>query len=208
MGLSQQIAYSSLLAFFPAMAFVVGALGLFHLFDDVKRHARERKPVAAIVGTAAQIPLPDFSKWGAIDRQPMNAVRRATARQMAYAWTIPAVTQNDKADVTSLEQLRRHYGARAEQAGGKLTTTAIALKIVAGALKVFEGVARHDEEAAPGGGERAVVGAVGFFIDGHGWGAPGVGYGGSPGIETSLDAARMSACATGLGKLLRPMARL
>ena len=37
MGLSQQIAYSSLLAFFPAMAFVVGALGLFHLFDDVKR---------------------------------------------------------------------------------------------------------------------------------------------------------------------------
>ena len=37
MGLSQQIAYSSLLAFFPAMAFIVGALGLFHLFDDVKK---------------------------------------------------------------------------------------------------------------------------------------------------------------------------
>jgi membrane protein len=36
MGLSQQIAYSSLLAFFPAMAFVIGALGLFDLFDDVK----------------------------------------------------------------------------------------------------------------------------------------------------------------------------
>jgi len=37
MGLSQQIAYSSLLAFFPAMAFLVGALGVFHLFDDVKQ---------------------------------------------------------------------------------------------------------------------------------------------------------------------------
>jgi len=37
MGLSQQIAYSSLLAFFPAVAFLVGALGLFDLFDDVKR---------------------------------------------------------------------------------------------------------------------------------------------------------------------------
>jgi membrane protein len=36
MGLSQEVAYSSLLAFFPAMAFVVGALGLFHLFGDVK----------------------------------------------------------------------------------------------------------------------------------------------------------------------------
>ena len=37
LGLSQQIAYSSLLAFFPAMAFLVGALGLFHLFDNLKR---------------------------------------------------------------------------------------------------------------------------------------------------------------------------
>jgi membrane protein len=35
-GLAQQIAFSSLLAFFPAMAFLVGALGLFHLFGDVK----------------------------------------------------------------------------------------------------------------------------------------------------------------------------
>jgi membrane protein len=37
MGLSQQIAYSSLLAFFPAVAFLIGALGIFHLFDDVKQ---------------------------------------------------------------------------------------------------------------------------------------------------------------------------
>lgn len=37
MGLSQQIAYSSLLAFFPAVAFLIGALGLFHLFGDVKQ---------------------------------------------------------------------------------------------------------------------------------------------------------------------------
>jgi membrane protein len=36
MGLSQQIAYSSLLAFFPAMAFIVGALGVFNLFDNVE----------------------------------------------------------------------------------------------------------------------------------------------------------------------------
>jgi membrane protein len=36
MGLSQQVAYSSLLAFFPAMAFIVGALGIFDLYDNVK----------------------------------------------------------------------------------------------------------------------------------------------------------------------------
>ena len=37
MGLSQQIAYSSLLAFFPAVAFLIGALGVFNLFDNVKQ---------------------------------------------------------------------------------------------------------------------------------------------------------------------------
>jgi membrane protein len=37
MGLSQQIAYSSLLAFFPAVAFLIGALSIFHLFDGVKQ---------------------------------------------------------------------------------------------------------------------------------------------------------------------------
>jgi membrane protein len=35
MGLSQQVAYSSLLAFFPAVAFLVGALGIFDLYDNV-----------------------------------------------------------------------------------------------------------------------------------------------------------------------------
>jgi membrane protein len=36
MGLSQQIAYSSILAFFPAMAFFIGALGIFGLFGSVE----------------------------------------------------------------------------------------------------------------------------------------------------------------------------
>ncbi len=36
MGLSQQVAYSSLLAFFPAAAFVIGLLSIFHLFDAVE----------------------------------------------------------------------------------------------------------------------------------------------------------------------------
>ena len=104
--------------------------------DDVKRHARESRRAPAAAGPA-QIPLPDFSKYGEIERQPMNAIRRATVRSMTYAWTIPHVTQNDKADITELEQQRKHYSDHVEKAGGKLTTTAIALKVVAGALKQF-----------------------------------------------------------------------
>jgi membrane protein len=37
MGLAQQVAYSSMLAFFPAVAFLLGLMGLFHLYDDVKK---------------------------------------------------------------------------------------------------------------------------------------------------------------------------
>jgi membrane protein len=36
MGLAQEIAYNALLAFFPAVAFVLGILGLFHLYDQVQ----------------------------------------------------------------------------------------------------------------------------------------------------------------------------
>jgi pyruvate dehydrogenase E2 component (dihydrolipoamide acetyltransferase) len=56
----------------------------------------------------------------------------------AKTWvTIPHVTQHDRADITELEQLRAEFAPRAEEAGGKMTVTAIALKVCASALKVF-----------------------------------------------------------------------
>ncbi|NIP23754.1 MAG: dihydrolipoyllysine-residue acetyltransferase, partial [Phycisphaerae bacterium] len=39
--------------------------------------------------------------------------------------------------ITQLEELRKQYGKKVEAAGGKLTVTAILLKIVSAALKVF-----------------------------------------------------------------------
>ena len=57
---------------------------------------------------------------------------------LAEAWnTIPHVTQHDRADITELEQLRARFAPKAEEAGGKMTVTAIALKVCAAALKVF-----------------------------------------------------------------------
>lgn len=82
--------------------------------------------------------LPDFSKWGAIEAVSMRAVRRKTAEHLSEAWNIiPHVTQHDKADVTELEELRKRFAPKAEMAGGKMTMTAIALKVVASALKTF-----------------------------------------------------------------------
>lgn len=112
--------------------------------DDVKRHAyRLLRAVRAglPVGTAAarpSQPLPDFTKWGEVERQPMSNIRKATARQMEVAWSnIPHVTQFDRADITELEQLRKRFGQRVEEAGARLTITAILLKVVVSALKEF-----------------------------------------------------------------------
>ncbi len=110
--------------------------------EDVKAHAKRliTSPVAAPAGgtAVAAEPLPDFSRWGEVELQPVRGVRRKTAQHLSAAWaTIPHVTQHDQADITGLEELRKRYAKQVEAAGGNLTVTAIATKIVAAALKVF-----------------------------------------------------------------------
>ena len=110
--------------------------------DDVKLAAKQALLAAAAAqtprGTFVEPELPDFAKWGKTERVSMRGVRRKTAEHLRQAWnTIPHVTQQDRADITELEQLRAKFAPRAEEAGGKMTVTAIALKVCASALKVF-----------------------------------------------------------------------
>ena len=111
--------------------------------DDVKLYAKSVIVAAASGAGPApthlkQPALPDFGKWGKIERVSMRGVRRKTAEHMWEAWSaIPHVTQQDKADITELEQLRTKFAPKAAEAGGKMTVTAIALKVCASALKIF-----------------------------------------------------------------------
>jgi pyruvate dehydrogenase E2 component (dihydrolipoamide acetyltransferase) len=111
--------------------------------EDVKAFAKNMIAAAGsgtgLVPTHVKQPtLPDFAKWGKIERVSMRGVRRKTAEHMWEAWSaIPHVTQQDKADITELEQLRQRFGPKAAEAGGKMTVTAIALKVCASALKIF-----------------------------------------------------------------------
>jgi pyruvate dehydrogenase E2 component (dihydrolipoamide acetyltransferase) len=110
--------------------------------EDVKRYSKslntqQKASQSVFQGFEAEA-LPDFSKWGEIETKPMNKVRETTAKHLSYAWaTIPHVTQHDKADITVLEKLRKQFASKAEQAGGKLTVTAILLKVIEKALKIF-----------------------------------------------------------------------
>ena len=76
----------------------------------------------APAGAPSAQPLPDFSKWGEIERKPISNIRRKTAEHLGHAWNvIPHVTQYDKADISTIEELRKKYAPMAERAGGKLT---------------------------------------------------------------------------------------
>ena len=96
-------------------------------------------PVASGGGVVAP-PLPDFSQFGPIERQPLNKIMRTGAANLSLAWNvIPHVTQHELADVTDLEAARKRYaGSHANKAGGvKITMTVLAMKAVVTALKSF-----------------------------------------------------------------------
>ena len=108
--------------------------------EDVKEHARRLlSGVETTAGPQSRtVPLPDFERWGPVERQPMSNVRRTTSERLSHAWTtIPHVTQFDKADITAMEELRKAYREQVHNAGGNLTVTAMLVKIIATAVKQF-----------------------------------------------------------------------
>jgi pyruvate dehydrogenase E2 component (dihydrolipoamide acetyltransferase) len=122
--------------------------------EDVEAHARQREqPAPAVPAIAApsapavaasrntlppETTLPDFSKWGLIERRPFRSIRRATASQMTASWTrIPHVHCQDDVDITKLEAFRQRHKAEIAAVGGRLTMTVFAMKAVATALKTY-----------------------------------------------------------------------
>ncbi len=121
--------------------------------EDVRAHAEgrgkaeapprpaeeeEAPPMAAGMAAGKAPPLPDFARWGTVERVPLKSVRRATARHMALSWSqIPHVTHSDVADITELEAFRRRHKAEIEARGGALSMTVFALKAALVALRAF-----------------------------------------------------------------------
>lgn len=108
--------------------------------DDVKAYSKklhESRSEGVGIGIKAQA-LPDFSKFGKIEKADMSNIRKKTAEHLSYAWaTIPHVTQFDKADITNLEKTRKELSKLVEKEGAKLTITGILVKVLIEALKKF-----------------------------------------------------------------------
>ena len=106
--------------------------------DDVKAYVKAAMTSGgAATGARGYAALADFSKWGSVESKPMSNIRRKTAEHLSQAWMAPHVTQHDKADLSGFEDFREAYGARVEKAGGKLTITAVMIKILAVAMDKY-----------------------------------------------------------------------
>lgn len=114
--------------------------------DDVKTHVRTRlegktggAPAGKTVADSfAHPPLPDFAKFGEVERKPVAQIRRKIAENLTIAWrTVPMVTQHDLADITDLEAGRKRIVEGLPKGAPKVTMTVLAVKAIVAALKEF-----------------------------------------------------------------------
>jgi pyruvate dehydrogenase E2 component (dihydrolipoamide acetyltransferase) len=86
------------------------------------------------------IPWPkvDFTKFGEIELQPLNRIKKMTAANLGRNWVmIPAVTYHEDADVTDLEAFRVETNKDNEKKGVKITMLAFLMKAAVAALKKY-----------------------------------------------------------------------
>lgn len=83
-------------------------------------------------------PKVDFSKFGEVEEQPLSRIKKISGANLARNWAmIPHVTQQDEADITGLEALRKQINKENERAGIKLTMLAFLMKASVSALQKF-----------------------------------------------------------------------
>ena len=105
--------------------------------EDVKDHVKARMTSAPVVAVDRPT-LPDFRRWGEIERERLSAVRKATVASMSRSWSlIPHVTQLDEADITEIEAARERFNASRRGDEPKLTMTVLVLKALAATLRAM-----------------------------------------------------------------------
>ena len=108
--------------------------------EDVQTYVKQRlQATPAVTGVGIpKVPDIDFSQFGPVRTEPLNNVKRATARAMTTAWlNVPQVTQFDQADITGLEAYRVAQNQRFAAQGIKFSMVPFVLKALAQCLRDF-----------------------------------------------------------------------
>lgn len=118
--------------------------------DDVKLFVKTRmaEPAAGgpTAGAGAQLgglellpwPKVDFERFGEIETQPLTRIKKISGANLHRNWVmIPHVTNNDEADITELEALRKQLNNEYKKEGVRVTMLAFLIKACVAALKKF-----------------------------------------------------------------------
>ncbi len=109
------------------------------LLDDVKFFVKSVMSGAVSTGPALpKVPVVDFAKFGPVEVTPLSRVRKISGPRLQAAWlNIPHVTQQDEADITTLEERRKALKDKAAAEGVKLTPLAFFIRAAVLALQEF-----------------------------------------------------------------------
>ncbi|RIY41772.1 dihydrolipoyllysine-residue acetyltransferase [Neopusillimonas maritima] len=118
------------------------------LADDVRQFVKQAVAgTGAGTGTASgaggglQVlawPKVDFAKFGPVESKPLSRIKKLSGANLHRNWVmIPHVTNNDEADITDLESLRKQLNKENEKSGVKVTMLAFLIKACVAALKKF-----------------------------------------------------------------------
>jgi len=92
------------------------------------------------VGGLDILPWPkiDFSRFGEIETKPLSRIKKISGANLHRNWVqIPHVTNNDVADITELENLRKTLNQENQKEGIRVTMLAFVIKAVVATLKAF-----------------------------------------------------------------------
>jgi len=105
--------------------------------DDVAAVTRMAANVSNTIPFLDLDPMPDFSKHGEVEIEPLRSIRRKVARKMTTSMVlVPHVAHMDDADVTELEEFRvRMKERRQGQPGGKLTLLSFVIRAITAGLR-------------------------------------------------------------------------
>jgi pyruvate dehydrogenase E2 component (dihydrolipoyllysine-residue acetyltransferase) len=110
------------------------------LKEDVKRYVKQVMSEGAVAAGSGIPPIPavDFSRFGEVEEQPLNKIRRLTGKNLSRVWlNLPMVTYHDEADITELEAFRTSHNAELADNGVKLTGLVFITKALVAAMQQF-----------------------------------------------------------------------
>lgn len=111
--------------------------------DDIQAYVKQAlvrgvKPVSS-GGPGLDIapwPKVDFSKFGDVEEQKLSRIQKIAGRNLTRNWvSVPHVTQQDQADITTMETFRKQLGK--ENPDVKITPLVFLIKAVVAALKEY-----------------------------------------------------------------------